>query len=379
MTATELYTALDIGDSVTKLVIGIVHNSKLNICATYQSPTKGVKDGEIYSKTELQTVLTTMIDQARTDGFNVQSLILVLPSNNTNIYRKKAENVIPQTRIISPADIQLLKKAVCKHQILDHEMVIGVHPIQYIVGNDIYRSEPIGLRGNKIVLDAFLVTAPIAIARGYVDLLQDMDISIDDALISPEANASLLLKPQEYRKGALIFDMGATSNSISTFYNYLFCGYKQGSYGTDRIIDEIARSYDIDIRIARDIFYKYGLADINKATNIPVLQIPERDRMIREIEIATIVDNTLNMILTEVKDNIEFLIKDSNDLPLIITGSGAMIPGIEEKCEQFLGLKCYTRNLGRIGGFDPRFNAAIGGLINYLANRSLINISLIQI
>lgn len=378
MVASQIYTALDIGESITKLVVGVVHSAKLHVCATYKTLTKGVKDGEIYSKTELQTVLTTLLDRARGEGFNVREIVLVLPSNNMNIYRKKAENVIPQTRLISPADIKLLKKAVCKHQIMDHEMVIGVYPIQYMVGNDIYKNEPTGIRGNKIVLDAFLITAPIAIARGYVDLLQDMEITVVDVIIAPLANASLLLKSQEYKKGALILDLGAQNNSVATFYDYLFCGYKQGYLGTEKIIEDLMKNYDIDIKNARSIYQTYGSADLAGASNIGVLQLPGSERSIPEIEIVTLVDNVLNMILTEVKENIEFLVKDAN-LPLIITGGGALIPAIAEKCEQFLGLKCHSRNFGRIGGFNPQFNAAIGGLVNYLANNSLINISLVQI
>lgn len=379
MVTNELYTALDIGDSTVKLVIGSVHNGKLDICATYQNPTKGVKDGEIFSKTELLTVLNTMFDQARNDGFTIKSLILVLPGNNINIYRKKAENIIPQTRIISPADIQLLKKAVCKHKILDHEMVVGILPIQYLVGNDSYKGEPVGVRGGKIVLDAFLIAVPISVARGYVDLIQDMDFEVSDAIVSPLANAALLLKGQEYKQGALILDLGATSNSVSAFYNYLFCGYRHGDNGVERIINEIVRNYDIDVRVARSIFYRYGTADVNAASSIPLYQFPDSERKASEVEIATLVDNALNIILSEVKENIEFIIRDSDDLPLIITGCGAMIPGIEKKCENFLGIKTYARNFGRIGGFDPRFNAAIGGLIHYLAKKSLISIRLIQI
>ncbi len=379
MISSTVYAAIDIGESFSKLVIGTIHNEKVHICANYLSPTKGVHDGEIISKTELQTTITSLFDTAGKDGYEINEVVLILPSNNMNVYRRKAENIVANGRLVSSKDIDLLKRAVSRHQILEHEMVVGIYPIQYFLDGEVYkRDEPVGYRGTKISLDAFVITLPIAIARGYVDLLQDMDITVLDAISSPLANAALLLKPQEYKNGALILDLGGESNSVSTFYDYLLCSYKQGKYGVDCIADELMKTFGVDIKTAKMMLLKYGSALTNEASSVGVFKNPVDEKIIKEIDIVKIVENALNMILSEVKKSVEFLVK-TPDVPLIVTGGGAEIVGIETKVSQYLNIKCYRRTIGHVGGRSAQFNVAVGGLVYYLAKMSLINLSLVQI
>lgn len=378
MVSSTIYASIDIGESFTKLVVGTIHSEKVHICATYMAATKGVRDGEIISKTELQTTLTSLFDQASKDGYEIKEVVLVLPSNNINIYRKKAVVPVSNGRFVTSTDIELLKKAIGRHQILEHEMVVGIHPIQYFLDEGVYKKEePVGIRGTQLALDAFLVALPLAVARGYVDLLQDMEITILDAIASPLANAALLLKPQEYKNGALILDLGSNTNSVSTFYDYLLCSYKQGKYGVDVIVDELMKVFNLDYKTAKSVLVKYGSALTNDASNNAVFKNPIDDHLIKEIEIVQVIENALNMILTDVKKSIDFLIQDP-DMPVIVTGGGAEIHGIETKVSQFLNVKSYRRTFGRIGGRNSQFNASIGGLVYFLAKNALVNINLVQ-
>ena len=112
MVSSTIYASVDIGESFTKLVVGTIHSEKVHICANYMAATKGVRDGEIISKTELQTTLTTLFEQANKDGYEVKEIVLVLPSNNMNVYRKRAESSVGTKKIVTSSDIELLKRAI---------------------------------------------------------------------------------------------------------------------------------------------------------------------------------------------------------------------------------------------------------------------------
>ena len=100
------------------------------------------------------------------------------------------------------------------------------------------------MKGYNVSLDAFVVTLPTGIARGYVDALQDMGIEVIDAVIAPLANASLLLRNQEFKTGAVIIDIGGKHTNVSLFYDGLFCANRSGQLGGDFITTEISKQFN---------------------------------------------------------------------------------------------------------------------------------------
>ncbi len=377
----SVYAALDIGETNTKLVVGTIHNEKFNICATFSVPTKGIDKGDITSKSDLQATISSLLSMASENGFDIVETVLILPNSNLYVYRKKATNQVQSPNsVVSSKDIELLKKACTRHQIPSSEFVVALYPIKYLLDDhSTNKEEPVGMRGSFITLDAFVVTLPTGIAKGYVECLQDMGIEVVDAIIAPLANATLLLRNQEFKTGAIILDMGGKHNNISLFYDYLFCANKQGSYGGDYVTEAISKTFELDKKRAEEVKQTYGSALVNNASNIVVYNHPETNRSIKENEIVTIIESALDFEVKEIVKGIEFLNVRKTDFPIIITGGCANLENIAEKLEKSLNQKCFVRSFSKVGGRDTKYNTAIGGLLNYLARNGLIDLSLVQI
>ena len=377
----SVYAVLDIGETNTKLVLGVVHNEKLNICGTFVAPTKGIEDGDISSKSDLQATISSLISKAQAKGFEINEVILIMPNSNLCVYRKKATNQVQSpNNVVSSKDIELLKRACTRHQIPENETVVAIYPIKYLLDDSsTNKEEPIGMKGGYVTLDAFVVTLPTGVARGYVDALQDMGIVVIDAVIAPLANATLLLRNQEFKTGAVILDMGGKHNNVSLFYDFLFCANKQGCLGGEYIRDCIGKNFDLDKKTSEYVKVTYGSALVSDASNINVFKHPENNRLIKESEIVTIIESALDYEIKDIVKGIEFLNVKKTDLPIIITGGTANMENICEKLEKSLNQKCYVRTFNRIGGRDSMYNTAIGGLLNHLARNGYIDLSLVQI
>lgn len=377
----NVYAVLDIGETNTKLVLGTIFSEKLNICGAFSEPTKGIEGGDIASKSDLQATISSLISKAAKEGFEIDELVLVLPNSNLNVYRKKASyQVQSPNNVVSSKDIELLKRACTRYKIPENEMVVAVHPIKYLLDdNSTNKEEPIGMKGYNVSLDAFVVTLPTGIARGYVDALQDMGIEVVDAVIAPLANASLLLRNQEFKTGAVIIDIGGKHTNVSLFFDGLFCANRSGQLGGDFITTEISKQFDLDKRTSEHIKTMYGSALVSNSSSVPVFTHPDTNKSILEKELVNSIESSLDKEIKEIIKYIDYINVKGSDIPVIISGGTANLEGIDEKIEKSLNQKCFVRTFNRVGGRNAMFNTAIGGLINYLARNALIDLNLVQI
>lgn len=377
----NVYAVLDIGETNAKLVLGTIFSEKLNICGAFSEPTKGIEGGDISSKSDLQATVSSLLSKAAKEGFEISELVLILPNSNLNVYRKKASyQVQSPNNVVSSKDIELLKRACTRYKIPDNEMVVAVHPIKYLLDdNSTNKEEPVGMKGYTVSLDAFVVTLPTGIARGYVDALQDMGIEVVDAVIAPLANASLLLRNQEFKTGAVIIDVGGKRTNVSLFYDGLFCANRSGSLGGDFITTEISKQFDLDKRTSEYIKTTYGSALVSMSSSVPIFTHPDNNKSILEKELVNSIESSLDKEVKEILKYIEYINVKGTDLPVIISGGTANLEGIAEKIEKSINQKCFVRTFNRVGGRNAMFNTAIGGLINYLARNALIDLNLVQI
>ncbi|MFA7156087.1 MAG: hypothetical protein WC123_00075 [Bacilli bacterium] len=372
MISEKIYAAIDIGEWSSKLVIGTVNSDKFNICAIFNSETQGISSGDVSSKNEIQRTVIGLLEKAKALDFDIHKLIIVLPSSNMNVYRKKASNnVTSVNKVVSSRDIELLKNACASHQIMTGEMVIGIYPIQYTLDGESVEDEPIGYRGNTIELDAFVVSSPQSLAKGIVDAIQELEIEILDVIPLPIALFNALIKEQEGKNGVLIADLGGAHNSVSFFYKNLFCGYRQGKTGGTFITSELASFLDNDKKQAEIIKVKYGSADLNLATNIEVYKNKTSGKMVKEKEIVEIVDRSLNVIIDEVSKSILYLTKN-NHLPIILTGGVANTEKIQEKFRLALNDDVILRKFDIVGGSDASYYACFGAIISYIEKFSKV-------
>jgi len=368
------FATIEIGDFSSKLIIASAYNGKLNICGSFICETQGVINGEIVSKSEASRTISTLLEQAEQFGYTVDETVLILPSTGLNVYRKKASNQVNgANRVVTERDIELLKRACSKHQITEGEIVVGIYPIQYLLDNEnLKKEEPIGYRGTVVTLDAFILTLPSSIARGFIDLLQEMGIQILDAIVTPLANAQLLLRQDEYKSGALILDMGGNHLSVSLFFDNLLCGYKQAKTGGNYITNQLSTAFSLDKKNAEFVKVTYGGALLNKASNVGVYKSPNGNTVLKEIEIVSCIENSLNALGVEINKIIDFITQDKV-APLIITGGGSNMENIAEKISQMTKFKVIYRAKSTVGARDSAFNACLGGLIYFLINKGQLN------
>ncbi len=363
----QFVTAVDFGETYFKLVKASITNDTLHICSTYKVLTRGLRDGEIYSKSEFQECLASLINKASTSKEPIHKIFVILPSNKLNVTRKKLELINEKypEGLTTKEDIINLKKQMTTSGLKENEMSVGLYPISYYSdGRDLDKIEPYGERCHTYGLEAFVASLPISSSRGFIDSIEEMGIGVLGAIVAPIANSSLCLKQNEINTGAILLDLGGDGVSISAFYNgYILANYRCKK-GITNVINILSNSLAIDFTTATEYLYKYGVGSSKDGGSYKII---EKD--IKENEITEVIENGLNEVFDEIKKVINGFINESADLPIILTGGGANIYHIDNSISDILNRTTYTRGYSKVGGKDYSYNCCIGGIIYYLTHK----------
>lgn len=360
----KVFGAIDFGHDSSKLVLGTMVGDKFNLVATFNAKTQGLADGEITSKNELQRTIVNLLEQARELDFEVNQLVVVLPSYGMNVVRKKARSTVGG--LITAKEIETLEKYCAESKLSPDEMVVGINALNYGVDNQILEKEkPIGYRGSQLSIEAFVTSSPKNFAKNLVELIEDLEITILDVIPAPLAAAKLLIRGEDEKKGLFLTDLGSYKNSVSFIYKGLLCGYKESKNGGSFITEELAKLLSKETEEAERIKIFYGSAIANEASDEGVYLDKVTNQLVKEKEIVESIESSLEQIITDVRINTNALSKNER-LPIILSGGVANTPLIAEKFKMFLENQILDRNIDLIGAEDAKNYYAIGALLKYL-------------
>ncbi len=374
----KVYVALDIGESEAKLVAGTEVNGKFYLCGTFSCESRGFVDGDVASKSEIKATIINLLEQAKKSYFGITKLILVLPPKNLDLKRKNAKNLVSSVNhIINEKDINILQEAVAGHQLVDDEMVVAIRPIKYFIDARPCAEAPIGIKGNSVGLDAFVITAPKILTKTLVDCIQELEIEILDVIPAPIALAYAVAKEDERKNGVLIADIGGCSNNVSFVYQNQFCGFKEGNKGGNLITEQLMEMLDNDKKQSEIVKKMYGSAVASEVSNLGVYYNKASGETVTESEIVDVVEKSLETIGEEVKTSSLYLMK-SLRVPIVIAGGVSNTINIKNKLAKSLETDVNIRRLEIVGGNDAIYYPCIGAIMSYIRGFSKIEVDLIN-
>ena len=257
----ELVVAVDIGTSKVCAICGQVNKAGfVEVRAKASAPCTGMKKGMIVDIDNVARAIMSALQQVESaSGAKIGSAYINVMGMHVDVFTNRTA-VQGENREISKNDVDKLLYSVRNVEIPGDAQIIDVIPRQYIIDGYSGITEPIGMIGSNVELEADIVTGKIISITNIIKCIESAGIKIDGLVISGQALSEIILSHEEMEMGVIMIDVGGSVTDISVFKNGRLYFYESLLIGGDNITNDISIGMRISYADAERIKKEYDLA-----------------------------------------------------------------------------------------------------------------------
>ena len=338
--------SIDVGTTKVCTLVGEVNElGVFRIVGVGISASRGLRKGVVVNAGEAADAIVASVEQAeRISGYQVTQANVGIAG--THIASRNSRGVVGIARGdqgIGDEDVTRALDASQAVSIPEHHEVLHVVPRGYSIDGQEGVSDPRGMYGARLEVEAHLVTGSTPSIQNLIKCVNSLNIELDELIVAPLASGEAVLTDTERDMGVAVADIGGGTTDIAIFIEGSVWHTAVLPVGGNHLTNDIAICLRTPFDEAEELKKKWGHASPDEVPADRELDIAAfgeeshqrvSQRLLAEVLHAR-VEEIANMILQEIK-------RSGYDglLPagVVLCGGTADLPGICEVVRRVVGL-----------------------------------------
>lgn len=369
---------LDVGTTHVRAVVGHLNNEneKPTIVGVGVEPNNGMRKGTVVNLVNTAQAIDKALEAAeRMSGYQIHEATVSV--NGSHVVGMSSRGVIAVGHEITEGDLDRVEEAATVVQLPANREILEVTPRSYQLDGQENIKDPIGMTGVRLEVDAHVITALGPHIKNLVKACEITETGVNHRVLAGLAAARAVVSEQQMENGVVLVDIGGTTTNVVVFEEGDLQHVAVLPVGSVNITNDLAIGLKTDLDIAEKVKVDHAVAVPSAHKNSSKKAVVKIDKTAHEFDIEDIdmiVEARLEEIFELVQKELQSIGRASK-LPggVVLTGSGALMPGIEEFAKQSLQLSARVGKPTGYGGVadqieSPGFATAIGLMLSDLAS-----------
>lgn len=262
----------------------------------------------------------------------------------------------------------------------DHEMLVAI-PQDFIIDQQGGITEPIGMTGQRLEVEVYAVSVLSSVLQNLKRAVERAGYQVGEFVLEPLAASTAVLHRDELELGTAIIELGGGSTNVAIFHGGKIRHTASLLCAGGHLTNDIVHGLQVTQLDAERLKERFGAAFEPLVPESDVFELPGTPGQGQRTATRRLLAHIMHMRMQEV---LEYALDEitragyAHRLPagLVLTGGGALTPGIVELAREVFALPCRvgTPGEGLTGLVDsvasPRM-AVASGLVLYGARQSL--------
>ncbi len=360
----KIMAALDIGNSLIKLVVGEMTNNDLNILSVSQTTTKGIERNEITSEEDLKDSILKVLNDSQTKlNIPIKKLITIVPSFDIEFSIGEAKiNIDNENNVITGNDINKVLHESYNGIIPPNMELINNIPMHFKLDNDQIVSDPKKIVSSTLAVKSVILMAPKKNIIKILSIINSLGVEIIDISVDAIGDYYAFKNKETASSIGAIINIGGNNTTVSIFNKGVMTNIANIELGGRNIDNDISYIYKIDSLKSKYLKEEFAYAIPKYASKDD--EIVERDRnghdvKIDQEEISKIVYSRLKEILSKAKLEINNLTKKEISY-IIITGGISELTDFKFLVEEMFDKTQVFMDINYLGARNNKFSSVIG-------------------
>ncbi|MDI3327461.1 MAG: cell division protein FtsA [Alicyclobacillaceae bacterium] len=376
MTKGEIIVSLDVGTSRIRVIIGEIAGNSLNIIGVGSAAGEGIRQGAIVDIDKTVQGIREAVEQAeRMVGVQIQSAYVGVSGNHVALQSSHGVVAVSSPdREIAEDDVERVLQAARVIALPPEREIVDVVPKEYVVDGLEGITDPRGMIGVRLEVDAHIITGSRTVIHNLVRCVQRAGLEIAGLVLLPLAAGAVALSPDEKKLGVVLVDLGAGATTISVFERGTLAGMSVLPVGGDYVTNDIAIGLRTQTDVAEAIKARYGWAMVSLAPAEERFKVPrigsQDEKEFSAVDLAAVIEPRLQEMFYLVRREVERM-GIAREIPggYVLYGGVSSTRGIEKLAEHELAGPVRVAVPEFLGVRDPSFVNGVG-IIRYVAQHS---------
>ena len=338
-----LATGIDAGSSYTRVMIGLVEDGKLRFLGCGCAPSGGWAKSRIVNQQAVSKSILGAVEQAEAmAGVHVET-VLAGVGGFTVFGNSNAGRIDIRPREIEKRDVDRAMELAANVRLPEDRMILHVLPQAFVVDDRQDCQDPRNLWATRLVANAHLVTVSMHEHAALVAAINLAHLVVDETVYEPIASCYASVMPEDREGGIAVVDIGAHSTELVCYFGdsvqlastIKICG--------DHFSRDVAFALHVPLEDGALVKEEFGSAIAEGTAENSVVELPFRDdagrdsREVPRVLINRILESRAQELFNMVKDELTAAgLYPALANGLVITGAGALLPGICDVAEQVM-------------------------------------------
>jgi cell division protein FtsA len=368
------FAAIDVGTTKICTIVGEVSSStgETRILGVGASPSAGLSKGMVDNIREATDAIRSSVEKAeRASGTRILSAHIGLSGAHIQSINNRGIVAVPdRSRPISADDVARALEGAKIISMPNNREILHVLPRYYIVDGQDSVSDPLGMYGQRLDVEAHIITVSSSAIQNLSKVVEAAGVQVDEIVLQPLAAAESVLTLEEKRQGVVLADIGGGCTDISVFVEGSIHHTATLPVGGNHVSRDLVVGLRCPYNSAEGAKERHGSALPSAVSADETIDIEafgaQRQRTYQRRLVCEIIqarcEEILEMVVTEVKrsSEIEFV-----SAGLVLTGGSSRLPNLDLLAEQVTRMPCRVGKPSHIFGLvdellDPAYATSVG-------------------
>jgi cell division protein FtsA len=368
----DIIVSLDIGTSKVRAIIGEVQNGTINIIGVGSADSEGIRKGAIVDIDQTVQSIRNAVDHAeRMVGIQISDVYVGIQGNHIALQTNHGVVAVSnEDREIGEEDIERVLAAAKVVALPPEREIIGLMPKQYLVDGLDGISDPRGMIGVRLEVEATVITGAKTAIHNLMRCVEKADLHISGVILMSLASGQMALTKDEKNMGTVLVDVGAGACTIAVFEQGNLSATTTLPVGGEYVTNDISYGLRTQTEQAEKIKLKFGCALVDDAADdqkFKVLRMGSNvEKEFSQVDLANIIEPRMQEIFHLVREEVRRLGFGDKVNGYVLTGGSVSMPGVLALAQSELESSVRIAVPDYIGVRDPAFTSGVG-MIQYVS------------
>jgi len=339
----ETVCGLDIGTTKTCAVVAAEGPGGLEILGVGEAPSLGMRKGVVVDLEETIKSIEAATEKAeRMAGVHISEVYVAITGDHIRSTNNRAVVAVSsEDREVTAADVRRVVDASKIINLPADRQIIHALPRYFTVDGQEGVEDPVGMAGGRLEVDTHIITGGQTFITNVMKCVHRAGLEAAGLVFEPLASSAATLLPEERQVGVVLLDIGGGTTDIAVYSNGSAIFTATVPVGGNILTNDISLGLKTSVAEAEAVKKERGTGSAeSEGQGFTVRTLDGRNtkdvtvQQLHDIVVPRVIE-TFRMAKTKILENVP------RDLVLgevVLTGGGALLPGIEPIAEEVFGL-----------------------------------------